>query len=112
MLTRKELFEAEQQMRRWHCEATANARRAYERRLVATPITRSWWTNLARRFWRHPAEPQRTVPAVDLLAASVSWEEAARNPKVSGSPTLALLRAVARGEITPEAAHELLGMQP
>ena len=112
MLTRKELFEAEQDMRRWYSEATPNARRAYEHRQIAAPITRSWWTGLARRFWRHAAEPQRTVPAGDLLTTSVSWEEATRNPKVTGSPTLTLLRAVARGEITPEAAHELLGMQP
>ena len=93
MFSSEKLYIAEEEMREWHAKATPRSRLAYRRQGV--PSKGSWWSGMmARLRASHQEVPAQSRP---LMSSSVATREG-----------LALLRAVARGEISPEVAQRLL----
>ena len=116
MFTPEALYAAEEQVRDWHAQRgdhyadkqVNSPRTRYSRSGFLTVIRR--WLQASTRSTRAPsAEAISTLSILDAVARGELSPKAAHRLLHARISTLALLQSVAWGEISPKAAKHLLG---
>ena len=109
MITLQKVWEAEEQLLQWHRASRLPAPPEYARHEVPVPLPAR-----SASLYGYPGLLRARVPRLALLVAAarrrVAWRaiRAEATPAPATVSTLALLQAVAWGEITPKAAYHLL----
>ena len=116
MFTPETIYTAEEQVRRWHAQPARNdAGKQVESRETTHAVPAFFaafrrWLQVSTRSTRAPsAEAISTLSILDAVARGELSPKAAHRLLHARISTLALLQSVAWGEISPQAAKHLLG---